>query len=461
MIMSNFFNLIHQSLIKKANEEVIFWPDGTSSKANELLNDISSIQLSLPEDQSSVLLARPFDKQTLTILLACIANGNPVLIFPKHIPFIECLQYFKDNKIKHAFVNSLFLKLILRFQQICNISIKQKTLHNTITIKNVSKESAALISLSSGSTGKNKSIVRSHEILEEQVKAIDLSFNKWKNQNDFPLFANILLYNLSVGKKTYIPNIPKFDLQNLSTSAIIEQIQSLTIETLTGNAYYFNKICDYLLEQKIKIKTINGIAIGGSPISNLLLEKLEHCFPKAEILIVYGSTEAEPISIRKNTSIKSPAYYGYAVGEIHDGIEFKINALYDTEVDNEKITVGEILVKGKHVCSNDNDFLHTGDYGYILKNELYLTAREGNIENIKGIQHLAFEHCIEYNLKLQVAIVIKDGIMNVFTEKKIKLQDLEKLFFITFSIKPKINIINTKIPRDKRQLSKILYYKLK
>lgn len=457
--MSNFFHLIHQSLSKKANEEVIHWPDGSVTKANELLEDIASIQSSLPNDFSSILLARAFDKQTLSILLACIANGNPVLIFPKHIPLSESLNYFKENEIKYAFVNSILLNVLLRLKQIHSISIPKKT-NNTIDIKEVPSEHIALISLSSGSSGKNKSICRTHSILSEQVKAIDLSFSNWKKQNDFPLFANILLYNLSVGKTTYIPDIIKFDINKLNPIKIVEQLKNNKIETLTGNVYYFEKIYEYLHQHKLKIKSVNGIAIGGSPISNLLIEKLELVFPNAKILVVYGSTEAEPISIREHTTEKKPVYYGYAVGKIHEGIELKIDSIYDTNIHNVKISVGEILVKGKHVCAAENQFLRTGDYGYMMNNELYLTARGGNIEHINGFQHLQFEHCIEYNLKIKVAIVIKNNIINVYTENNITLDDIEKLFFITFNIKPIIKIINTKIPKDTRQRSKILYYKL-
>ncbi len=457
----NFFSAIYQQLQLNANKEIITWPDGTKSTGQDLLHRISEIQASLPESGNRILIAQPFNFDTLCIILACIGNGNPVLIYPKNIGLKNSVTYFKQYNIKHAFVKNILLSLYLSWKGIQTLTIKSTSILK-INIQEIENDHIALISFSSGSTGVNKSIERTHVLLTEQVNAIQHSFKNWESKTDYPLFANILLYNLSIGKKTIIPAIKNFDLHYLDSEKIINQLINENIETITGNEYYFNNLCEALLVKKQSIKKIKGIGIGGSPISNLLIEKIKKCFPKATIQIIYGSTEAEPISIKIIEEELCPVYYGYNVGTVHPSLEIKINKLFSTNIHGNGIEIGEILVKGKHVAIQDNsDYLYTGDFGYLLNNELYLTARTGNTEIIEGFQHLQLEHCVLYNLRKSVAIKIIDGTIYLYSEHKIEKKELEKIFFITFNSKFPIVIKHTKIPKDPRHMSKILYHKIK
>jgi acyl-CoA synthetase (AMP-forming)/AMP-acid ligase II len=457
----NFFSAIYQQLQLDANKEIITWPDGSKSTGQHLLHKISEIQASLPESGNTILIAQPFNFDTLCIILACIGNGNPVLIYAKNVGLKNYITYFKQYNIKHAFAKNILLRLYLSWKGIQTLSTKSTSIFK-INIQEIENNHVALISFSSGSTGVNKSIERTHALLTEQVNAIQQTFKNWENKTDFPLFANILLYNLSIGKKTVIPAIKNFDLHYLDSDKIINQLVKENIETITGNEYYFNKICEALLLKKQNIKKIKGIGIGGSPISNLLIEKIRKCFPNATIKIIYGSTEAEPISIKTIEEELCPVYFGYNVGTVHPSIEIKIDKLFSTNIHGNDIEIGEITVKGKHVAIRaNNDFLHTGDYGYLLNNELYLTARAGNTEQIKGLQHLQLEHCVSYNLKKSVAIKIIDGTIHLYSEHKIEIKEIEKIFFITFNSKLPIIIKHTKIHKDPRHMSKILYHKIK
>ncbi len=456
----NFFHPIYQQLQLNADREIIIWPDGSKTTGQHLLKKISEIQVSLPDTNSTILLAQSFDFETLAVILACIANGNPVLIYPKQIGLQNSISYLKKYNIKHAFVKNILLNYYLRWKGINALKIKSNA-SSEINIKGVDINKTAIISFSSGSSGHNKNIERSHYLLSEQVTAIQQSFKNWESKTDYPLFANILLYNLSIGKKTIIPDIKKFDLYYLDAVKIIHQLEKENIETITGNEYYMETMCNALIAKKRSIKKVKGIGIGGSPISNLLIEKIKICFPNAVIQIIYGSTEAEPISIKICEDL-CPVYYGYNVGTVHPSIELKIEKQFSSNLHGHEVEIGEIIVKGKHVASKENvDYLQTGDYGYVLNNELYLTARIGNSEHVYGIQHLQLEHCVSYNLKISVAIKILNETVYIYTDHKIAKKDIEKIFFITFNIEVPIIIIHTKIPKDQRHMSKILYHKIK
>lgn len=443
------------------SKELVIWPNGKISTGETLLDFISRYQSVLPAPKEYVLLASPFDEESLSFLLACIANGNPVIIYPKGLATQKVFRILTSKKVKHALVQNFFLKCLLKWNKIKSIALSKKD-HQPIKIIDVEESTPALLSFSSGSTGINKSIERSHLLLSHQVNAIHLAFNAWADAVDFPLFANILLYNLCYGKKTIVPDIKNFDLQNLSPDKIAHQLQKNKIGTLTGNEYYFTSLCSYLISNKIKIKNIQAIGIGGSPISNRLISDLTYCFPNAVVQIIYGTTEAEPISIKQNTQIPEPACSGYNVGKIHPGIELVIQELYHTTVLDTKIVVGEVLVKGLHVGGDKDEqgFLHTGDYGYLLNEELHLSARSGNTNHLNGVQHLQIEHCIQANLGIRTAVVVKENSLLVYSEKKIDPRDIEKVLFITFNYKFPLKVILKKIPKDPRHLSKILYYEL-
>lgn len=456
----NFIEPIYQQLLLNKDINLIKWPNGNYSTGQSLLDLIKQYQEILPESKEYILLAKAFDEDTLGVILAGIGNGNPIIIYPKSNSIKSNISFLKSLNVKHAFVNNFILKIILKWNSISALESKNRALSN-IEIQDVKSDFPALISFSSGSTGINKSIARSHQLLTEQVKAIHSTFNNWSNSTDFPLFANILLYNLSIGKKTIIPSISKFDLNYLNPDDIISQLIKEDIDTITGNEFYFESICNKLLLQHKTVNTVKGIGIGGSPISNELIIKLKECFPNAIIQIIYGTTEAEPISIKIVEDIVTSNELGYNVGSIHPLIELKINKTHSAFINNNEVNVGEILVKGNHVAIHQqNEYLHTCDFGYTWNNELYLTARSGNTENINGIQHLQIEHTLFKYYKHKIAVIIRDGFLNIYTEKKISKDEIEQHLFVIFKIKFPIKLIVKQIPKDPRHLSKVLYHKI-
>lgn len=456
----NFFELIYPQLLRYADEVLIRWPNNSQSTGKSLLDLIAKFQTQLPNNNESILIAQAFNEDALAIILACIANGNPVLVYPKNFNSQQLKNCFRENDIKYAFAKKFLVRVYLRFFSI-KLLAKQLNKIANIQIKQVDGEFIALKSFSSGSTGLFKQINRSHTLLSEQVKAIDSSFHTLHQKIDFPLFANILLYNLSVGKKTVIPDIKNFDLQQLDVKKITTQLKQENIASLTGNQYYFETLCHYLYSKNIKLKNIEYIGIGGSPISNRLIDKLKKCFPKSNIQIIYGSTEAEPISIKVCKEEVSPAYYGFNVGKVHPFIELKINAEVELSIDDYKVPSGQILVRGKHVATKqDGGFLSTGDYGFMLNDELFLSAREGNTQVLHDTQHLQLEHCLEHNLGIQVSIIINKNTLHIYSERNLNAKEIEKILFVNYGKIFPIKLIKKRLPKDPRHLSKILYYRL-
>ena len=338
--------------------------------------------------------------------------------------------------------------------------------NTTFEIKpeDVNPDQAALISHSSGSTGKPKAIYRSHRVLVAQHEVLNRAFPLLDNQKDFPLFPNILLHNLCNGTLSILPEIQRFKLQNLDAGLILNQLIAHQVTTLTGNVFYFRRILEHAKQHHIELKNVRALGIGGSPVSEDLVFKLKSVFVNADIYIIYGSSEAEPMAIRKVDLEKQDAANGYCVGEIVSTISIKIEPIGNLLFKNgASIPVGEIEVKGPHVAvSKHEDWLKTGDYGYVYDQKLFLTGRKGNETIYGGVQHYQVEHVLQQieGIELAAALYSSTG-FEIFIKGSVSKSLIRNVLKKNFlgDVFKKINFVE-EIATDNRHLSKILYNKL-
>ena len=225
------------------------------------------------------------------------------------------------------------------------------------------------------------------------------------------------------------------------------------------------------------------------------LNKLIKAFSDTNIEIVYGSTEAEPISFIKAENLVKYAGQviktGLPAGDIVDDIELKIIKIVEGPVNEEEFNnlilpeseTGEICVSGNHVlkeyynnqeaqkqnkiCTNDKIWHRTGDAGYIKENTLYLIGRarqrfiyndkiyylfpyENALANINGVKIATI---IEHDNNVLIVIEPEEAINN---NKYNILSEIKRLEIPHNEI-----MIIKQIPRDARHCSKIDYERLK
>jgi len=474
----NFYNLIHSRLTKQGIHELIFWREKnqeiTSCITNkDLLQSISNYRQQLLRKNikpgAAILLGMPVSIAAINAILSIQSIGAIPVLPPAKPALPLLLSIIRKQKIKTIIVKEKPGILVSIFLSIAGVRVIR--LHDSGNETNiwkpelVSPEQAALITHSSGSTGKPKSIYRSHRVLSAQHLVLKKVFPPLHEQHDFPLFPNIILHNLAAGVTSIIPDIPGFRVELVDPSKIIEQMKSSHVNTLTGNVFYFKKIIKYLEQNPVSFPSIKAAGIGGSPVHEKIAHSLRQSFINADCYIIYGMSEAEPISIRKiNSKIENPLN-GYAVGNPCDDLEVRINATTKIQTAEALVDAGEIEIRGVHVATaNKNEWLKTGDIGYLTTGkQLYLTARKGNEQSHKGIHHYQVEH-----LLLQQDGVENGGVLStangfiVFIEGFVTKEDIWEILNISFPqgiIKDVY--FRSKIPVDARHHSKILYSKLK
>lgn len=411
-----------------------------------------------------MVIGIPFSPELVLAVLGVMAYGAIPVLPPVATTRVSLFKFLLREKIKGMYSNMrpetiLFLRAF-GIKTILPVSGKRDLPH--FKPRQVTQDLAALISFTSGSTGKPKMVCRTHKTLKAQHLALKKSFPPGPDQQDFPLFPNILLHNLSLGITTVIPDIPKFDVRLLEPEKVLAQIDKEKVHSITGNVYYFKKLLGYLQQNAKQLPNVKEIGIGGSPVPEYLPHLLKKYFVNANVFIIYGSTQAEPIAIRIVKDQKDPAL-GYCVGSLHPDISIRVTSSEKIKAGDKFFATGHIEVKGNHVVpEKDQEWLKTGDYGYINdEGELYLTGRLGNNIIIQGYSHYQIENLLATLTSVkQVAAIANKGIYDIYYEGDVDPAKIRKVLeVVPGSI---INVLRRieKMPVDNRHHSKILYQKL-
>lgn len=334
----------------------------------------------------------------------------------------------------------------------------------------------ALITFTTGSTGTPKGAIRTHGILYAQFRALIDKIQPQEHEINMPTLPIMLFINLAGGITSVIEKTKFKHLNENKIGKILEKIYQKNVNSLIASPYFVKKLAEYSLKNQINTAQIQKIFTGGAPIFAQEAELYLQAFPNAHIEIVYGSTEAEPISSILAKNIKNTALQGLSVGKIDKNVQVKI---IDLPANSH---IGEIIVSGDHVLQhyfNNPDaeqknkiwiqnvcWHRTGDSGHLNeKNELFLMGRCDNIIKYKDqfiypfiyenillqVQFISMATILEINEKIIIAIELKN--------KKNQNQVIEIVKSLDIP-HHEVKFIK-KIPRDLRHYAKIDYQKLK
>lgn len=158
-------------------------------------------------------------------------------------------------------------------------------------IASVAADHPALISFTSGSTGKPKTIVRSHGFLARQNACVAALLKPQReNEVDLVAFPVFVLANLGLGVTSVLPNwnLRRHDAADASAIARHADTHHVTRALIPPS------ICEKLARGPAM--RLDAVFTGGGPVFPDLLERLAARMSGADIVSVYGSTEAEPIA---------------------------------------------------------------------------------------------------------------------------------------------------------------------
>jgi acyl-CoA synthetase (AMP-forming)/AMP-acid ligase II len=316
-----------------------------------------------------------------------------------------------------------------------------------------------LISFTSGSTGRPKGADRTHFSLIQQHLAIREHWPDDVDDIDCPCFPVMVLHNLSCGMTTIMPKVDLAQPSQVNAAVVIAQIRQHKISRLSGAPAYIEGLVNYLDQQVDELNTVSevkSIVVGGATVSKSLARSIRRAFPLADARIVYGSTEAEPISDVTIDEYLAEEQAGYLVGHIAPQIDLLIAPVDDLAQQGLLITeknllqhacdtaeIGEILVSGHHVLKQyiDNPdanrenkiprsnveatksvWHRTGDCGYQDKQgRLWLSGRTKDVIRFEGhaLQPYPIEQQLDQDKAIQrAAIINNDDQVYLFVQLK-------------------------------------------
>nr|WP_295933928.1 AMP-binding protein [uncultured Dyadobacter sp.] len=365
------------------------------------------------------------------------------------------------------------------------------------TLPETNRDDIALITFTTGSTGTPKAAIRTHGLLFEQFKALTPLIRPEPADICMPVLPIVLLINLGAGVTSVIADFNARKPLSMKPEKVIDQIEQYEVNALIASPFFFRQLSGYLMHKGLVLNGVRKVFTGGAPVFPAEAERFRHAFPVADIRIVYGSTEAEPISsvtaealtAGKATSMSR----GLEVGQVEPSATVKIIGISEENRVFSSIealeaaglprgAIGEIIVSGNHVL---RDYLHnseallrnkifigeqcwhrTGDSGYLdARGHLFLTGRCDSLVRLHDqiLPTFLFENHFQTLDGVETGTILlwNGKIIAVAELKGSADRDQAKAAIGAAHEAIEEVILLKKMPRDPRHHSKVDYEKLK
>lgn len=305
----------------------------------------------------------------------------------------------------------------------------------------VEPETTALITFTTGSTGKPKGANRTHRFLSAQHQALSRIIPYVPTDIDMPAFPIFSLNNLASGVTTVLPAIDLSAPSERDGEILASQIINEKINCATLSPSMLSGLCRFVDKNNLKLPGLTRVVTGGAPISKDDVRHFYQIAPQADLWILYGSTEAEPMAHIEGREMlasevsEDPEIIeeGVNVGHISEDLSYKFIKIINGPIDlksgpssKDRTSswsayevkpgkIGEFICTGDHVCrdyyNNPSAFLgakilgedgrvwhRTGDLGYLDKNQnLWIVGRTNN----------AIERHGEYFFPVRAEVLLK------------------------------------------------------
>lgn len=460
------------------NIAIIDEKNKTQTSFKEFISEVDSFALQLQElglcEGDKILILEGMSHKLYIALVALFKIGaTAVFVDPSQSrAFVN--EACKIASAKALICSKKALLLKLKFSSIREIK------HTIVTEKNffypsmkyiktdkreylpstISPLTPALMTFTSGSTATPKAIVRTHQFLLDQYRVLKPHINLQTAQRDLSALPIFLLANLFAGVTSVIADVALAHPKKINSYKLLRTIEQFNVNRIGASPVLFEK----LLEGNAKLEGVKECYMGGAAVMPSLLRELHKKYPHINTHVLYGSSEAEPISsysfkdLTEQILQKMQSGEGLFVGQVVDEIE--LDFLED----------GEIIVEGKHVVKEyfknigdkenkiviDKKIWHkTGDVGYLDEEKnLWLLGRKSAIihKNSKKIYPFSIEVAAREKSHKMAALVELEGRVILFSESKgtnFEFQDVDEVRYMK------------KIPLDKRHNAKVDYVALK
>ena len=213
-------------------------------------------------------------------------------------------------------------------------------------------EDHALITFTSGSTGRPKGADRTHGLLSAQHRALAEHFPHAEDEIDLPAFPVVVLHDLCCGITAIVPPVDFKAVATADREVVLAHARRHGVTRLSGAPAYIERLC----EKPLDLPSLRQLGVGGARVSRGLAARIAAA-TDAEALVLYGSTEAEPIASVPVRELLAAEGAGALVGQPAAAATVRLISLprgADTVGGIDAFVVppgdvGELVVRGEHV----------------------------------------------------------------------------------------------------------------
>jgi acyl-CoA synthetase (AMP-forming)/AMP-acid ligase II len=225
----------------------------------------------------------------------------------------------------------------------------------------VSPDDPALITFTTGSSGEPKGTNRTHGFLLAQRAALAAEFPSREGDVEMTMFPVFALNNLAAGVPSVVPPIDFRRVDRVDAGRVLALMRRHGVTTCTASPPFFDR-----LAAAAERPALRRLLTGGAPVSDAQLRVWQRAFPGTEILVAYGSTEAEPVAhltAEERLAATNPARPrapGYCAGRPSGRVRTKVVRIHPGPIELGEEgwapwelpagEIGELVVAGDHVC---------------------------------------------------------------------------------------------------------------
>ncbi|MEM6391276.1 MAG: AMP-binding protein [Planctomycetota bacterium] len=157
-------------------------------------------------------------------------------------------------------------------------------------------ETPALLTFTSGSTASPKAAVRTHGLLSAQQSALEKAIDLRPSQVDLATLPVFVLANLAAGVTTVLADADLRRPGQVEPGPVLDQIKRHGVTRSAGSPAFYARLADHCEQTGQTLEPLEQVYTGGAPVFPDLLARLDRLMPGGRPVVVYGSTEAEPIA---------------------------------------------------------------------------------------------------------------------------------------------------------------------
>lgn len=267
---------------------------------NQLTKNVSKAQKELKrlglKRGDTILIFEAPSPDMYAMIIAMLASGVKLLLVEPWMPLSNIEKILRDVK-PQAFMTGLIGRAwAMRSKELRQIKKKfnSSALHNhsegKIVVEDMKEEEEAVLTFTSGTSGNPKGVHRKHQYLVDQAEVLKKHLHYDENQGmDLTIFTNVTLLNLGMGKGSLL-------IPGSWRPSTLSQLDRLPPEfrpdTLAAGPGFLKTLMKHA-----KVESLRSLHLGGALADTKIYERAFGAWPKANFTHVYGSSEAEPVSL--------------------------------------------------------------------------------------------------------------------------------------------------------------------